>query len=216
MNELIPIGVSDLFFFDGEKIAELAEDTKGVALGESIKKLLGLDLIETLDVDLGILLREATKHTASKTQHRQVLERLQNDLNALEDAAAHELLLYEQSKPKELEADSTITKLERELSSRGGAWAASREGEIQRQAELSEEKRHIEKSLRELIEDQYPLSLAANFAQKAIKQLQSEASFKRTSHVSRVVTERLDALHTRLSTLIGESDVKRIQNAIAR
>ncbi|NOY72395.1 MAG: AAA family ATPase [Gammaproteobacteria bacterium] len=42
LNELIPIGVSDLFFFDGEKIAELAKDTKGEALGDSIKKLLGL------------------------------------------------------------------------------------------------------------------------------------------------------------------------------
>lgn len=61
LNELIPIGVSDLFFFDGEKIAELAEDTKGVALGDSIKKLLGLDILETLNADLSILLRLETK-----------------------------------------------------------------------------------------------------------------------------------------------------------
>ncbi|MCV5391105.1 DNA sulfur modification protein DndD, partial [Escherichia coli] len=26
LNELIPTGIADLFFFDGEKIAELAED----------------------------------------------------------------------------------------------------------------------------------------------------------------------------------------------
>ena len=29
LNELVPIGVSELFFFDGEKIAELAEDHSG-------------------------------------------------------------------------------------------------------------------------------------------------------------------------------------------
>ncbi|MEO1955377.1 MAG: AAA family ATPase, partial [Gammaproteobacteria bacterium] len=46
LNELIPIGVSDLFFFDGEKISELAEDNNGNALGESVKKLIGLDLID--------------------------------------------------------------------------------------------------------------------------------------------------------------------------
>ena len=42
LNELIPIGVSDLFFFDGEKIADLAEDTTGYLLGDAIKIYLGL------------------------------------------------------------------------------------------------------------------------------------------------------------------------------
>lgn len=213
MNELIPIGVSDLFFFDGEKIAELAEDTKGAALGDSIKKLLGLDLIETLDVDLGILLREMSKH-GSSDQHRQNIEQLEVKLKTLEDDATRELTLFEQAKPKELEAKDTIAKLEYELSSRGGAWAATREEAIQHQAELSEEKRLIEKSLRELIEDQYPLSLAEDFAKKTLKQLNSEALLKRATHVARIVTERLDALSARLSTFMDGSSIKHVQNMI--
>ncbi|MGN2670784.1 AAA family ATPase [Aliivibrio fischeri] len=32
LNELIPTGIADLFFFDGEKIAELAEDESGKVL----------------------------------------------------------------------------------------------------------------------------------------------------------------------------------------
>ena len=48
LNELIPIGVSDLFFFDGEKIAQLAEDDGGNILSDSVKKLIGLDVIEKL------------------------------------------------------------------------------------------------------------------------------------------------------------------------
>ena len=56
-----PLGVSELFFFDGEKLADLAEDSKGDALGDSIKKLLGLDLLDTLDADLGILIRNEAK-----------------------------------------------------------------------------------------------------------------------------------------------------------
>ena len=79
---------------------------------------------------------------------------------------------------------------------------------------LAEEKRLIEKSLRELIEDQYPLSLAEDFAKKALKQLNSEALLKRSTHVAHIVTERLDALSARLNTFIDSSDIQRVQDAI--
>lgn len=49
--ELIPIGVSQLFFFDGEKIQDIAEDNNA-ALSDAIKNLLGIDLIEKLRLDL--------------------------------------------------------------------------------------------------------------------------------------------------------------------
>ena len=58
LNELIPIGVADLFFFDGEKIADLAEDETNEALADAIKRLLGLDIVDRLRADLGIYLRE--------------------------------------------------------------------------------------------------------------------------------------------------------------
>ena len=46
LNELIPIGVADLFFFDGEKIADLAEDQSGAVLQTAVRRLLGIDVIE--------------------------------------------------------------------------------------------------------------------------------------------------------------------------
>ena len=49
--ELIPIGVSQLFFFDGEKIQDIAEDNNS-SLSDAIKNLLGIDLIEKLRLDL--------------------------------------------------------------------------------------------------------------------------------------------------------------------
>lgn len=49
--ELIPIGVSQLFFFDGEKIQDIAKDNNA-SLSDAIKNLLGIDLIEKLRLDL--------------------------------------------------------------------------------------------------------------------------------------------------------------------
>ena len=56
VEEVIPLGVSQLFFFDAEQIRFLAdEETAQVSLGSAIKSLLGLDLAERLITDAGVL-----------------------------------------------------------------------------------------------------------------------------------------------------------------
>lgn len=61
LKSLIPPGVSQFFFFDGEKIQELA-DAKGDdgGLADAVKNLLGLDLVDQLEADLRIFLARAT------------------------------------------------------------------------------------------------------------------------------------------------------------
>ena len=49
VEELIPLGISRLFFFDAEQVRFLADDDSAhVALGSVVKSLLGLDLAEKL------------------------------------------------------------------------------------------------------------------------------------------------------------------------
>src|SRR5690606_14753097 len=56
VEELIPLGISRLFFFDAEQVRFLADDDSAhVALGAAVKSLLGLDLAEKLIADAGIL-----------------------------------------------------------------------------------------------------------------------------------------------------------------
>ena len=67
VRSLVPPGVAQLFFFDGEKIRELAEkETEALALGDSIKALLGLDLVERLQADLDIFSARQARRTAQK------------------------------------------------------------------------------------------------------------------------------------------------------
>ena len=55
ISDLLPKGLLQLFFFDGEKIQNLAEDSEDKEqLAESFKSLLGIDLIEKLQSDLEI------------------------------------------------------------------------------------------------------------------------------------------------------------------
>src|SRR5262249_38911633 len=84
IRDLIPIGVSQLFFFDGEKIQQLAEDSSDQgALVNAVKLLLGLDIVERLDVDLGIYLsRSLAQQRTRETNQLGAFE------SELEDAQA--------------------------------------------------------------------------------------------------------------------------------
>src|SRR5262245_59039516 len=52
IRDLVPPGLADLFFFDGEKIQRLAEGAPSAELSESVRSLLGLNLVERLQADL--------------------------------------------------------------------------------------------------------------------------------------------------------------------
>ncbi|SUX70169.1 ATPase involved in DNA repair [Citrobacter braakii] len=72
LNELIPHGIADLFFFDGEKIAELAEDDSGNILKTAVRRLLGLDLIAKLRNDLMIFIKRQQSSQLAATQQQQL------------------------------------------------------------------------------------------------------------------------------------------------
>lgn len=66
LEDLLPAGVSQLFFFDGEKITEMADDsTEGQQLGSAIRTLLGIELVGRLRTDLGIYLAKMQRSDAS-------------------------------------------------------------------------------------------------------------------------------------------------------
>ena len=58
LDELIPLGLAEFFFFDGERIQQLAEeDGSDRIVADSIRGLLGLDLTSKLQADMMILIR---------------------------------------------------------------------------------------------------------------------------------------------------------------
>ncbi len=87
LQELVPPGVSQLFFFDGEKISEIAEgDEDDEQLGSAIRSLLGIDLVGRLRVDLGLYIARHQKDDDSAATAR--LEAINRDIQVAERRAA--------------------------------------------------------------------------------------------------------------------------------
>ena len=90
VEEIIPLGISQLFFFDAEKIRFIAEDeSTSEALGTAIKSLLGLDLAERLIADSKVIemkLREkevSTEEADVVDSMKASLEKATSELSAL-------------------------------------------------------------------------------------------------------------------------------------
>lgn len=215
LNELIPVGVSELFFFDGEKIAELADDSNGQALGEAIKKLLGLDMLDTLNADLGIYLRNHSKDNADKDQQA-AIKILEEELENKEAQTKEEFSKVEQLTPRIQEIQANIRKIESNLSEQGGAWAISREQEIERQSDLYAERKSIQGQLQELMAGSYPLSIAESYALKTLDQLKAENSHQKKLHTASLVQARLDSLGKKLSKKLKSEELETTNKIIQK
>ncbi|HCR1752713.1 TPA: DNA sulfur modification protein DndD [Pseudomonas aeruginosa] len=173
LNELIPIGVSELFFFDGEKIASLAEETTGDALRDSINKLLGLDLIDRLDSDLGVLVRTraAKKDTDERKKKISAVEAEYSKVEKKLEADKEKIV---QLKLEISEVERKISQLDSAIKARGGAWSSSRQEESTRLDILVLRKKALELSLQELAGGLLPLAIANTFSGRLVKQLKVE------------------------------------------
>ena len=71
INELIPRGIAKLFFFDGEKIVEMAQEgNEDIEIKSSFDTLLGLDLVEQLRSDINLSLLRNLKGDSKKIQEQ--------------------------------------------------------------------------------------------------------------------------------------------------
>ncbi|MDB9444926.1 DNA sulfur modification protein DndD [Anabaena sp. CS-542/02] len=80
IENLLPLGISNLFLFDGEQVKELAEqETPPPIVVDAIRGLLGLELAERLSVDLDIIVNRKRKEIAD-TQDLVNLEEIEQKL----------------------------------------------------------------------------------------------------------------------------------------
>ena len=167
LNALVPIGVSELFFFDGEKISKLAEDDTGDVLKQAIFRLLGLNIVKRLREDLRVyLLRKEGEGSNSKSSGE--LDSLRAEYEELLKLLVRERKALRAAQNQEAALKADRNRVEMRLAEHGGEWGISREVQQRRRKELEERLKKEEKELREVFAGVYPLSLASQALTEAL------------------------------------------------
>lgn len=213
LNELIPIGVADLFFFDGEKIATLAEDNTNEALADAIKRLLGLDIIDRLRADLGIYLREHTQTKLPKD--------ISKELQAYEKDYQKNYAQYESFIARNQDLNTELVSIKAEIAGTtqriydlGGAWAKSRGDEEARAEQIIKEKNSTTKEMKDLIGDAIPLALAQKSLATLLELLKKEKTAKTQLVARKEINKHLSKLRNQLHKIVDKQGKEAIDIAI--
>jgi len=194
VRDIVPERLSQLFFFDGEKIRRIADDITGdAAIADSIRSLLGLDTVVRLKADLAILSsREAKRYMPSKDAT--ALTRIEMDIEAI-----HSKLGALAERRAELETaicgvEAEIKRLEIQLQEQGGIFAEDRTAKQSRHAILESEIQNIRRQIRQECEGLFPLALCPTIAARVEAQIRSEAQLRRNT----LLRAELEALKTQV------------------
>ena len=86
IENIVPYALSSFYFFDGEKIVELALDDSNEQIKHSIRSMLGLTILDVLKNDLGKSIKKNSRVGAS--QNTAELLRIQQEKEELTNALA--------------------------------------------------------------------------------------------------------------------------------
>ncbi len=197
LNDLIPLGIADLFFFDGEKIAELAESKGNAALADAIQRLLGLDLVNRLRADLGVYIRNHSKGRLPESI-RQEAEALEADYQRNYSRYQHELDGKEALEDQLHNLAADIAQIEQKIEAHGGAWYENQAAEKERMDRLLAEQESIRGQVRALKGSLYPLALAPKALSVLLAQLDAESNYRKQQVTHQAAKRQAKALREEL------------------
>ncbi|MFB2819739.1 DNA sulfur modification protein DndD [Umezakia ovalisporum] len=159
IENLLPLGISNLFLFDGEQVKELAEqETPPPIVVEAIRGLLGLELAERLGSDLEIIVNRKRKEVAD-TQDLVNLEEIEQELNIKQDKYQKIENQLKELSDTLLNAQKKQQKALNKFISEGGKIAGDRSQLERQRNEITAEAEKTRLAMSELAADMLPLGL---------------------------------------------------------
>ena len=200
VQELIPLGVSQLFFFDGEKIKAMAEeDGEDSELARSMKALLGLDLADRLRADLATYLRrqeaEAGAHGGGGLVELSAETRgHEEDLGRRRQERAH--LRSEANVRKK-----SLREVEDRVAREGGSFGRHRESLITERGALDETLKRATASVREMCEGVLPFALIPRSCRQLVDSLEAQQTAQERLVFRRLLEERIGDVAVRVAAI---------------
>ena len=164
VENILPSALSSFFFFDGEKIAEMAVDSTNVQLKNAIRSMLGINVLDVLENDILRNLKKVSKQDAdNKTSEELEALRTEKDNAAIE----LEQITAKLEKTAAIleEHNNKLESLHQLYTAKGGDAVEKKQETIQKRAKLKSELEAEENKAYEIAANELPLALVADLIQ---------------------------------------------------
>jgi DNA sulfur modification protein DndD len=216
VEELMPLEISQLFFFDGEKIRALAEDGgSSAALGAAVKALLGLDLVGRLIGDAAVVQTRLASQVGPAERRAEVegleqqVQALRGDLETLRSERAGLENRLQRARAEQVEAEEA-------LAAAGGRHWDERHSRQQRLEVLASTARDLESRLAALAAGELPLALVPDLLDRVGQQDAREQDGTEAELFVRLLAERDEQLVAVLRSLrLGSDKLRRVDEHLA-
>ena len=216
IDQLIPSGIVKLFFFDGEKIQSIVEkDKEQKHINTSFDVLLGLDLVNQLNKDIGLtLLRNSEGETKQILADIEVKEKEKQECEAkivsFEEKIVH---LQTEINSKKDEAQ----KYEEELHKLGGHFVNKREHLTIEKTRLESKLENIEREIRDLCSDVLPFSLIPKELDQVKNVLEQDKKKIQTKFEKKILEEKFQELESEINSKEFLSNISNdVKNELAK
>jgi DNA sulfur modification protein DndD len=212
LDDLIPPGIFDLFFFDGEKITSLVIDgLSSDVLAVEIKRLLGLDLVEKLQADLDVYLFQQRKGNMS-SEELEKIEKLEYERDQVE-----EKIEVKQQEIAKINSSinllsGEIEELEANIHRESSGYALDRNEWQARLIKIESEKIQIHKQIQDLSSGLLPFSLVPELGLQLKEQLDLESQKQKWIASKNVVNPKIDIVRETVSKNNFWSDIQNINS----
>ncbi len=196
VENILPSALSSFFFFDGEKIAEMAVDSTNIQLKNAIRSMLGITVLEALSNDVLRNLKKVNKDGEDNKSAEGV-----QTLRDAKEKALEELTIVDtdiETLARSLVKDNDkLEALHQLYTAKGGDAVEKRQETIQKRASLKSKFSSEENLLYELSGSELPLTLVADLLRDIKLQATDE-------HIDAIMREAVMQMDSMLENFISD------------
>jgi len=194
IETILPAALASLFFFDGEKIAELANTDNDESIKKSIRSLLGIDVIDQAIVDTQKIITTKGKQIKNN-EHLKAIVSLEKEISIADAQVKKVTELHSKVDAKLKQTQAKLQKAEDLFLASGGKAIASRTELLRKKAFLEHEFDLTTADLLEFVSGDTPLLLVMPLLQE----IQGQAQRERDQKGLEIALEQLPVLYKNFS-----------------
>lgn len=207
IENILPSGLSSFFFFDGEKIAELAVENTNAQMKESIKTLLGISVLDLLDNDISRIVNRVGKRSNDQvhTKELKILRERKNQtevaLQIIDDRIAETSAQIEEARKK-------LEKAKVDYTSKGGDIVVQRQDLFTERTALVAKVEQGKETLIGVAASELPLLLVKDLLEDISVQAAKE-------HETKLLDYTVDKIHSMFETYSDGGDSNSVRDFIS-